>query len=315
MFSDSRKVIIIGAGYVGSSIAYALMMKEVAKEIILIDQDEKKAQAEMLDIHHGISYMGSAIIKSGSFSDIVDASLIIITAGRNRKVGETRLEMASDNVSIMNNVLKKLKRHYTTGVILVVSNPIDIMTFVVDQYMDLPSGRVFGTGSLLDSSRFITTIADFIGIDHNVVNAQVVGEHGDLQIPLWSKVTIAGIPLVKYCQSANIIFGEKQMLDIEQKVINMGNYIIAGKGRTHYGIATCTCLLADAILNKHATIATVCSRIEGEYGLFDVSLSLPSIIHTTGIERRLEDYLSDEENERLRISATRLKEKLNQLLG
>ena len=307
---DSRKVAIIGTGYVGASIAYSLMMKELAREIILIDKDEQKAEAEVLDIRHGIPYMGTASIRRGEYQDVAGADLIIITAGRNRKVGETRLEMAADNVLIAKNVVEDLKQYYDSGVILVASNPVDIITYVIDREMALPAGRVFGTGCILDSSRLVNAIADYVDINPAVINAQVIGEHGESQVPLWSKATIAGIPLAEYCSSAGIPFGREQQEEIEKKVKATGSTIIKGKGKTHFGIATCACSIADAILNKRATITNVCSRLQGEYGLKDVALSLPCIIDENGIERRLVDKLAKEELQKLKESAEKLQKTL-----
>lgn len=307
---NSRKVSIIGTGFVGSTIAYALMMRELANEIVLIDINKTSSEAEALDIRHGIPYMGLCNIHAGDYSDIVNSDLIIITAGRNRKPGQSRLDLASTNSSIVKDVCLKIKEHYNSGVVLVVTNPVDIMTAKVTECLQLPKGLVFGTGCILDSSRFANVIADYLDISPDVVNAQIIGEHGSSQIAMWSKVTIAGLPFDEYCKYIGLSYDEKTKSNIEKKVLEMGATIIAGKGKTHYGIATCVCYIADAILNKRATIASVSSVLDGEYGIKNVALSIPSIIAANGIERTLADYLSESEFNRIKESYKILKDVL-----
>lgn len=305
-YSYKRKVAIIGVGYVGASIAYALMLKELAREIVLIDINRNSAKAEAMDIRHGIPYMGSAIIYDGDFSDCVDSDLIIITAGRNRRPNETRLDMAQDNIRIAEGVVNQLFQYYTKGVIMVVTNPVDIITYKVATWTGLPNGMVFGTGCILDSSRFVNAISDFIGLNTEVINGTIVGEHGESQIPIWSKVTVAGIPIDEYCSSVGLKFSQVEKDAIAQNVKQMGTEIITHKGRTHYGIATCVCYLADAILNRRATISSVSSVLTGEYGVDNVALSLPSIIGGNGIEKRIVDHWSDNEFNQFKKSEKQL---------
>lgn len=302
----NRKVSIVGAGYVGASIAYALMIKELTREIVMIDINKKTVDAEVMDIRHGIPYMGSTIIYNGEYHDINDSDLIIVTAGRNRRSGEERLDMAADNIRIARNVAIKIEKYYTKGVILLVSNPVDVITYKMNEWLGLPNGMIFGTGCILDSSRFVNVLADYLKIGTDVINAQIIGEHGASQVPLWSKVTVAGIPLIEYCDAIELPFSGVEKHKIESVVLNRGTEIIEGKGKTHYGIATCVCYLADAILNKRPTIASVTSVLDGEYGIYDVSLSLPSIINYQGVERRLADRLNDYELTKLKESSKQL---------
>ena len=309
----NRRVAIIGAGFVGASIAYALTISRLARDIVLIDVDEKKARGEAMDIQHGIPYMGSSRVRAGGYEDCADCDLIIITAGRNRREGETRLNMLSDNVSIMRNVVSSLKPHYTRGVIMVVSNPVDILTYECDRLMGLPNGRVFGTGCVLDTSRLVRSIADYTGIKTEAVKCNVVGEHGDSQFPVWSRLAIAGVPMDEYCANVGLEWGEEQKIEIYNRVKRMGADIISAKGRTHYGIATCVCSLADAVLNQRLTIAPVTTPIQGEYGLSGVALSIPSIIGVNGVETRLEEKWEGEEYEKLRQSAEKMKTALDSI--
>lgn len=301
-----RKVSIIGTGYVGSTIAYALMLKEIAREIVLIDININTACGEVLDIRHGIPYMGSAVIYNGDYSDCKDSDLIIITAGRNRKPGETRLEMAEDNISILKSVTNKLLKYYTNGVILIVTNPVDVLTYHVTKLMGLPDGKVFGTGCILDCSRFISEIASRLELQPEVIDGMIVGEHGEGQVPIWSKVTVAGIPIEEYCEAVSLSFSKQVKHEIAQRVKKMGANIIDKKQKTHFGIATCTCYLADAILNSRATIASVSSVLHGEYGLKDVSLSVPSIVGKNGVEKRIVEQWSEEEMWQFALSGQKL---------
>lgn len=299
----TRKVVIIGAGFVGASIAYALTIKNLAREIILVDIDEKKARGEAADISHGIAYMGTSVVRAGDYSDCIDTDLIIVTAGRNRRPGESRLDMISDNIDIMRNVVESIKPYYTKGVMMIVSNPVDIMTYACDQWMGLPNGKVFGTGCVLDTSRLVREIANYTHLNTEVVKCNIVGEHGDSQFPVWSRVAIAGVPIDEYCQNVGLKWDEDQKAQLDEKVKNLGGEIIKAKGKTHYGIATCVCSLADAVLNQRLTIAPVTSPLRGEYSIRDVSLSLPSIVGVNGVEMRLEERWSDQEFERFRKSA------------
>ena len=307
---DNRKVAIIGAGFVGSSIAYALTIRNLANDIVLVDINPERAMGEAMDIQHGIPYMGRSSVRAGDYSDCKNCDLIIITAGRPRRPGETRLDMIADNIGILQNVVDQIKPHYTHSVIMVVSNPVDIMTSIVDERMGLPEGMVFGTGCILDTSRLVRSISDYIHINTEAIKCNIVGEHGDSQFPVWSRLTIAGMSMDDYCRNVGLEWGDKQKDYLHDKVKNMGATIIGAKGRTHYGIATCVCFLADAILNQRPSIAPVSSTLQGEYGIKGVSLSLPSIVGVRGIEHRLEETWSDEEVAMLRNSAETLESKL-----
>ena len=257
---SERKVAIIGAGFVGASIAYALTIRKLAREIVLIDIHEEKTIGEALDIQHGIPDMGISSVKAGNYEDCKDCDLIIITAGRNQ----------------------------------------------CTKWMGLPNGMVFGTGCILDSSRFTRLIADYTRLNTEVVKATIVGEHGDAQIPIWSRVSIAGVPIQEYCENVGLRWGEN-------KVREMGATIIKGKGRTHYGIATCVCYLAEAVLNQRLTIAPVSTMFQGEYGIEDVCLSVPSIIGVNGVEKRLEERWAEEEFLAFRQAAEKMRNVLKTL--
>lgn len=307
---NNRKVAIIGAGSVGSSIAYALTIRNLANEIILIDVNDKRARGEAMDIQHGIPYMGTSSVRAGNYSDCRNCDLIIITAGRARRPGETRLDMIADNIGIMKDVVDNIKPYYTHSVIMVVSNPVDIMTYMIDKWMGLPNGVVFGTGCILDTSRLIRCIADYTNLNTEAIKCSIVGEHGDSQFPVWSRLAIAGLTMEEYCENVGLEWNDQRKEFLHEQVRRMGADIIDAKGRTHYGIATCVCSLADAVLSQRPTIAPVSSPLQGEYGISGVSLSIPSIVSVRGVENRLEERWSSSEIRMLNNSAERLSEKL-----
>lgn len=308
-----RRVAIVGVGYVGASIAYALTIRELAHEIILIDTDYDKAMAEAKDIQHGIPCMGTAIIYAGDYSDCADCDLIIITAGRNRRPDETRLNMTNDNLKILRTVVDSLSHFYTRGAIMIISNPVDILVYQCSKWMGLQNGMIFGTGCVLDTSRLISNVAEYVGLKTEVVKGFVVGEHGDTQVPIWSRLSIAGVPMKEYCDYVGLPWEEEQKMKIAASIQQLGTEIIRGKGRTHYGISTCVCHLADAVLNQRDTIASVSSTLQGEYGIRDVAMSLPSIVGVNGIDKRLEENWSIQEINYIHKSSMKLKEVLYQL--
>ena len=311
LINDNKKVTIIGAGFVGSSIAYALTLKNIAKEIVLIDVDKEKCLGEVLDIGHGISTIGMTKLYVGDYSDCANSDLIIITAGRNRKVGESRLDMASENTKIVKNIVNSIKKYYNKGCILIVSNPVDILTQKVSEWMGVPNGYVFGSGCLLDSSRFVRQIAEYLNVDIRRVNGYLIGEHGDHQVPVWSKVTVGDVFIEKYCEENLIEWNSQIKNDIAKITKEMGAEIIRTKGKTHYGIATCVCYLADAIINQKTVIASVSSPLTGEYGVEGVALSVPSVIGKQGIQQRIHIDLAKEEIDALESAVAAAKTVLN----
>lgn len=291
----NRKVAIIGAGFVGASIAYAMALRDIAREIVIVNRTKEKVIGEVMDIRHGIPSMGTTDVYVGDYPDCADCDLIIICAGRNRKPGESRLDLTNENVGIMRSVIDKMQPYYTRGIILIISNPVDILTYKVSEWMGLPNGVVFGSGNILDSSRFVRTIADYVGLSTGVVNAYIVGEHGDGQVPIWSRATIGGIPIEEYCSDVGLEWDADVKKELADKTKKMGSQIIAAKGRTHYGIATCVCQLADAIINQRPTISCVSSVLMGEHGCREVALSVPSVIGPSGVQQRIREKWAPEE--------------------
>ena len=294
----NRKVAIIGAGFVGASIAYAMALRDIAREIVIVNRTKEKVIGEVMDIRHGIPSMGTTDVYVGDYPDCADCDLIIICAGRNRKPGENRLDLTNENVEIMRSVINQIQPYYTRGIILIISNPVDILTYKVAEWMGLPNGMVFGSGNILDSSRFVRTIADYVGLSTGVVNAYIVGEHGEGQVPIWSRATIGGIPIDEYCSDVGLKWDSDVKEELAEKTRIMGSQIIAAKGRTHYGIATCVCQLADAIINQRPTISCVSSVLMGEHGCREVALSVPSVVGPAGVQQRIREKWAPDEYRR-----------------
>lgn len=309
----NKKISIIGVGCVGATIAYSVMLKNLADEIVLIDINKEQIESEILDIKHGFYSISGTKIYAGDYCDIKNSNLIIITAGRSRKPNETRLDMVLDNVAIIKNIAKNIETYYNDGIILVVSNPVDIITYQLAQALNLQTNKIIGTGCVLDTSRFIFKIADYLNCNIKDVDATIVGEHGDSQVALWSKVTVNKISINEYCKYNNINFNNDVRLLIEQKVTKMGAQIISGKGKTHYGIATSVCFLANAILNNIPIVASVSTCFNGELGLKNVSLSVPSILNSQGAKKEIIDNWSDLELNKFIESANNLQNIIKQI--
>lgn len=309
-----KKISIVGAGYVGATIAYALDLKGIADDIVLIDINREKSIGEANDIRHGIAAMGESAVRAGSYADCADSNLIIVTAGRNRLPNESRLDMIQDNIGIMKNVSDEIARYYTRGAVMIVSNPVDILTYYCDRRLGLPNGRVFGTGCILDSSRLMRVTADYLHLEAADVNGYVIGEHGESQVPVWSAMKVSGISVDEFCRQNKLKWDDSIKAKIQTTVKNLGTDIIAAKGRTHYGIATCVCMLSDAIINQRNVSASVTSLLTGEYGIDGVALSLPSELCNNGVAKRLTAELNNQDLEKLYLSAEKLKNALPEMI-
>ena len=306
-----NRVAIIGAGYVGAQVTYTMAMRNVAKEIVLIDINEEKAHGEAKDIRHGLPFMDTTSIRVGDYKDCADCDLIIISAGRGRKPGETRLDLTHENIKIMESVTDSIKKYYTGGAIMIISNPVDILTLKVTQWMGLPEGLVFGTGCILDTSRFLRTVADTIHVDVTDLDGYMIGAHGEFPVPVWSKLTACGTPIEEFCRENSIEWNEKIKSSITDSTKKLGAEIIAAKGRTDFGISTCVCRLADAILNNRPINTPVSSLLNDDYGIRDIALSIPSHIDASGITKITDTKFTEKEFSGLLGAADMLKNTVN----
>lgn len=295
MKKRKAKVAIIGAGFVGASSAYAIALKKVCSELVLIDVNTDKAIGEAADIAHGIPFIGSMDVYAGDYSCIKDCDVIVVTAGANRKVGETRLDLAKKNTMIAKSITEDIMKHYNGGVILVVANPVDILTYMITKWTGLPKGMVLGSGTTLDTIRFRSALAKLANIDAINVHGYIIGEHGDSQVPLWSNTHIAGIEIADYCKANGIELTEQVKADVLEEIKTGGAQIIKRKGATYYGIAVCVATLVDSLLRDSDTIRTVSTVLDGEFGVSDVSVSLPTIIGSNGAKKVLLPNMTEAE--------------------
>lgn len=310
-YVDSRKVAVIGCGFVGSSIAFALMQSGLFSDMVLIDVDMKKAEGEALDIGHGIPFARPMKIWAGVYEDIADAAIVIITAGANQKPGETRLDLVHKNINILKSIMPEVTKHNKTGIIMMVANPVDILTYAALKISGLPENRVIGSGTVLDTARLKYEVGELLEVDSRGVHAFIVGEHGDSEIAAWSSANVSGVPLKDFCKIRSDI--DSNMLkeatqEIADRVKNSAYEIIERKQATYYGIAMAVKRICEAIVRDEKSVLPISSMMHGEYGLTDVVLSMPAIVGENGVEHVVPVSLDEEEQKRLWNSAQVLKE-------
>lgn len=310
---NERKIGIIGLGNVGASIAYTLALSKDFNEIVLVDSNKDKAEGEALDISHGLPFLRPMKIVSGSYDDIMDAKIIIITAGAAQKEGETRLDLVNKNVAIFKSIIPEIKNRDYKGILLIVSNPVDILTYVTLKLSSFPKNRVIGSGTVLDSARLKYKLGEHLNVDSRSIHAFIVGEHGDSEIVLWSQANVSGIPLHKFCELRGFFDHDYETSKIALDVKNSAYEIINKKRATYYGIALSTKRIVDAIINDEKSILPISSYIDDEYGMDDIALSLLSIVGKEGLISHIPIKLSKEEELKLKESYLQLKEVINKL--
>jgi L-lactate dehydrogenase len=307
------KVAIIGAGNVGATVAYTLLVKGGCDAISIIDTNMDKALGEAADLSHGLPLSESVEIRAEGYEGVSDADVIVVTAGRNRRPGETRMDLARGNVGILEDILRCLKPHYRDAILIVVSNPVDILTEVAFQRMGIPKGRVFGSGTVLDSSRFRYLLGREFAIDPRNIHAYVIGEHGDSAVPVWSMASLGQIPVTQYAPPGRQPLGPGDRKRIEDAVQSAGKAVIQRKGATYYAIALSVFRILEAIAGNEQSVYTVSSRVDDFLGISGVSLSLPAVIARYGIRELLPIQLNATELAGLRHSAEVLKGMLAEL--
>ncbi len=306
-----NKVVIIGCGAVGASIAYALSIQGTVSKLVLIDVNRDKAEGEVLDIGQGMLNFTPIEIYCGDYSDVSDCDIIIVASGVGRRPGDTRLDLAKNNINIIKSVAENIKPYYNGAVILMVANPVDILTYVMYKELGVPAGKVFGTGTSLDTARFKYFLSQDLDVCVNNVHGYIIGEHGDSQFPVISSIGIAGTPLDEYCESENILLDLDALVD---RVKNAGAEVIKKKHATYYAIASTVCRIVNAIIKDEHAVLPV-STVECEsYGLSEVSIGLPCIVNANGINKVLTLRLSDDEKEKLESSAATLRAILDEAM-
>jgi L-lactate dehydrogenase len=307
----SRKVVIVGAGAVGATFAYALAQSGLADEIALLDVNQELAKGEVLDLSHGLPYYPNVQISAGQASAYADAHVIVVTAGAKQKSGETRLDLLQRNAAIIEKIIGDIVEHDSKAVIVVVSNPVDVLTYLAHKKTSWERGRVIGSGTVLDSARFRYLLSTHCGVDVHNVHAYILGEHGDSQVAAWSMSHFAGVPINEYCKHCGSCEGwENTKAEIEERVRRSAYHIIEYKGATNYAVGLALLRIVGAILRDERSVLTVSVPLQGEYGLSEVSLGVPSIVTQNGVESVIEANLTTNELDALHASASLLQESI-----
>lgn len=306
-----RKAAIIGCGFIGASSAFSLVHKGLFSELVLIDANHAKAEGEAMDLSHGRPFTSPMKIYAGSYDDISDCSLIIITAGANQKPGETRLDLVHKNVAIFKSIIPEITKRNFEGILLIVANPVDILTYAALKISGYPKERVLGSGTVLDSARFRYLLSEHLNVDSRSVHAYIIGEHGDSELAVWSSANVSGIGINDFCELRGHYEHDEAMDRIYRTVRDSAYEIIERKGATYYGVAMAVSRIAESIIRNEHSVLPVSSLMEGEYGLTDLCISVPTIVSAKGAEQVLEIPLSQEEKEKLQKSAAELKKVLD----
>lgn len=310
------KIGIVGSGLVGSTAAYALVMRGVGREVVLVDLDKERAQAEAEDIFHAVPFAHPLTVNAGDYADLSGARVVIMAAGVGQKPGETRLQLLERNTAVFRTVIPQIYEHAPEAIIVVATNPVDIMTHItahIAQEFNVPSHRVLGSGTTLDTARFRTLLSRLVGVDSTHVHGYVIGEHGDSEVLTWSLTTIGQIPLVDFCAAHGIALTDEVKQEIDHNVRHAAYQIINGKGATYYGVGSALARIVSNILGNRRAIMTVCTPRPDIAGVKDVTVALPHLVGGDGIEGSFVLPLSDEEHKALHKSASIIRGYLDEL--
>jgi len=309
-----RKAAIVGCGFVGAASAFALMQSGLFSEMVLTDLDRQKAEGEALDISHGLPFAKPMRIYAGDYDDVADAAVIVITAGAGQKPGETRLDLVRRNIEIFRGIIPEIAKRDPGGILLIVANPVDILTYAAVRLSGLPENRVFGSGTMLDTARLKYLLGQHLDVDSRSVHAFIIGEHGDSEIAVWSSANISGVPLHDFCEMRGHYHHEEAMREIAEGVKNSAYEIIAKKRATYYGVAMSVRRICEAIIRDEKSILPVSFIQHGLYGVDDVALSMPAVIGKDGVEAQVPISLSAQETAALRESGETLKAVLQDVM-
>ena len=302
------KITVIGAGSVGATIANDLMVQGIASEIVLIDINKEKAFGEALDIYQAAPFCSPAIVRCGDYPDATDSDIVVITSGVARKPGQSRLDLAQTNVNILKDITPNIVKVAPKAVYIIVSNPVDILTYIALKESGYPANRVIGSGTVLDTGRFRYELGEHLGVDSRSVHAYIIGEHGDSELAAWSDARVGGLKISDFCELRGHFNHEDSMTRIFDHVKNSAYEIISKKHATYYGIAMAVVRICSAIVRDEKSIMPVSSLMTGEYGLYDVVLSIPAVVDANGIETVVPIELSETELLALKKSADILKD-------
>lgn len=308
-----RKVAVIGAGNVGATFAYALVLNGLVGEIVLIDVDRDRAEGEAMDINHAVPLSNPVRVWAGDYSDCAGADVVVVTAGTAQRPGETRIDLVKRNAEIFSDVIPSITQHNDTGILLIATNPVDVLTCVAWRLSGFPSERVIGSGTVLDTARFRYLLSEYLELDPRNVHAYVVGEHGDSEVPIWSLANVAGMRLDEYCRREECDIGADVRERISHQVRDAAYEVIERKGATYYAVAVALVRIVESVLRDQHTVLSVSNLVPGFYGIGDIYLSLPAVIGRGGVERVVHLALDQAETEALRESASVLRGVLEEL--
>ena len=297
---------IVGSGFVGATAAYALVMRGVGRRVVLVDMNKARAAAEADDILHAVPFAHQLEVTSGDYSDLVECKVVVVSAGVGQKPGETRLELLGRNAKVFEQVIPNILKYAPQAILLIATNPVDVMTHIAAHYaaqMGVPSSRVIGSGTTLDTARLRTLIGRHLGVDSQHIHAYVLGEHGDSEVLPWSQVSVGGIPLEEFCTGREISICPDDYAEIDEKVRRAAYHIIEGKGATYYGIGSAIARIVEVILQDERSILTVCTPMPDVAGIKDVTVSLPNLVGGEGIIQTFFPNLNPKETEALQASA------------
>ena len=307
---------IVGSGFVGATAAYALVMRGVGRRVMLVDQNKARAEAEAADILHAVPFAHPLEVRAGEYPDLADSRVVIISAGVGQKPGETRLELLGRNARVFEQVIPNVLHHAPNAILLIATNPVDVMTHIAAHYANqygVPSSRVLGTGTTLDTARLRTLVGRRMNVDPHHIHAYVLGEHGDSEVLPWSLVTVGGIPLEEFCTGREISFCPDDYAEVEEKVRKAAYHIIEGKGATYYGIGSAIARIVEVILQDERSILTVCTPMKEVEEVRDVSVSLPNLVGGEGIIETFYPNLIEPEAKALNASASLVRSVIDEL--
>ncbi|MCI8330393.1 MAG: L-lactate dehydrogenase [Oscillibacter sp.] len=313
MNTNPRKAAIIGCGYVGASIAFRFLQQGLFSQLVLLDANQDKAEGEAMDLQDGLPYGAAMEITAGGYDDIADCALVVITAGANQKPGETRLDLIGKNTAILRSIMKEITARNFGGILLLVSNPVDVLTYVAWKLSGYPPERVIGSGTVLDTARLKQSLGAELRVDSRNVHAFIIGEHGDSELAVWSEANVSGLDLEDFSCLRGRCLSAEDRERLYREVRDSGYAIIQRKGATYYGIAMAVGRIAEAIVKDEHAVLPVSVVLEGQYGLHGLALSIPSIVSRNGLQEILEIPLSREEQSALESSAGQMHEAIASL--
>lgn len=307
------KVVIVGAGFVGTTFAYSLIIRGLVSQIAIIDVNKERAEGEVMDLNHGLPFAYPVKIWSGDYSDCKGADIIVIAVDKGQKIEQSRLELAEGNFEIMKQIVPEITEYNRECILLVVSNPLDVMTYAALKLSGFPKNKVIGSGTILDTARLRYLLGEYLSIDPRNVHAYIIGEHGDSEVPVWSLANVAGMHLKDYCPICNVPYDLQRLNELFLKVRNAGYEIIRRKGRTYYAVALGMTKIVESIVRDENSVLTVSCHLQDYHGVSNICLSVPVIVNRQGVREIIKLPLDEREKAQFQASASIVKNVVNSL--